>query len=64
MLRVGFVAMATLLLVSACNNPTADKPKAVTGEAGTASSSPIAGEKYKITPENSKIEFIGAKVTG
>jgi len=62
--RVGFVAIATLLLFSACANPTADKPKAITGEAGTASASPVAGEKYTITPENSKIEFIGAKVTG
>ena len=62
--RVGVMAIATLLLFSACANPAADKPKAVTGEAGTASSSPVAGEKYTITPDNSKIEFIGAKVTG
>jgi len=62
--RVGVKATATLLLLSACANPTADKPKAVTGEAATASASPVAGEKYRITTENSKIEFIGAKVTG
>lgn len=62
--RVGVMAITILLLVSGCSNPAADKPKAVTGEASTASSSPVAGEKYLITPENSKIEFIGAKVTG
>ena len=58
------IALVAALLFSACANPAADKPKAVTGEAGTASSSPVAGEKYTITPDNSKIEFIGAKVTG
>src|SRR4030095_16778450 len=58
------IALVAALLFSACANPTADKPKAVIGEAGTATSSPVAGEKYRITTENSKIEFIGAKVTG
>ena len=63
--RVALVAIAALLLLSACANPAADKPKAVVGEAtNTSSASPIAGEKYLITSENSKIEFIGAKVTG
>ena len=63
--RVALVAIAALLLLSACANPAADKPKAVVGEAtNTSSASPVAGEKYLITSENSKIEFIGAKVTG
>ena len=63
--RVAFVAIAVLLLLSACANPASDKPKAVVGEATNASSSPVAAaQKYVITPENSKIEFIGAKVTG
>lgn len=63
--RVALVAIAALLLLSACANPAADKPKAVVGEAtNTSSASPVAGEKYLITTENSKIEFIGAKVTG
>ena len=63
--RVAFVAIAALLFVSACANPASDKPKAVVGEATNASSSPVAAaQKYVITPENSKIEFIGAKVTG
>ena len=63
--RVALVAIAALLLLSACANPAADKPKAVVGEAtNTSSASPVAGEKYLITTENSQIEFIGAKVTG
>ena len=63
--RVALVAIAGLLLLSGCANPAADKPKAVVGEAtNTSSASPVVGEKYLITSENSKIEFIGAKVTG
>lgn len=62
--RVGFVALVGLLFISGCANPASDKPKAVTGEAGVASSPSVAGQKYLITTENSKIEFIGAKVTG
>jgi polyisoprenoid-binding protein YceI len=63
--RVALVAITALLLLSACANPAADKPKAVVGEAtNTSSASPVVGEKYLITSENSKIEFIGAKVTG
>ena len=62
--RVGLVALVALLLISSCANPADDKPKAVTGEATSASSPTAAGEKYSITPENSKIEFVGAKVTG
>jgi polyisoprenoid-binding protein YceI len=63
--RVALVAIAASLLLSACANPAADKPKAVVGEAtNTSSASPVGGEKYLITSENSKIEFIGAKVTG
>ena len=53
-----------MLLIAACANPASDKPKAVTSEAAPAASTQVAGEKYLITSENSKIEFIGAKVTG
>jgi polyisoprenoid-binding protein YceI len=62
-LRTVTVFLSLLCLV-ACSNPAADKPKAVTSEAAPAASSPVAGQRYSITPENSKIEFIGAKVTG
>src|SRR6266498_912140 len=53
-----------LLLAAACANPASDRPRAVTNEAATLASAPVGGEKYFITPENSKIEFIGSKVTG
>src|SRR5688572_19988238 len=53
-----------LLLIVACANPASDKPKAITNEAAPVASAPVAGEKYLITPENSKIEFVGSKVTG
>ena len=58
--------LPALLLVCACANPASDKPRAVTNDAApVAASSPVAqGEKYLITSENSKIEFVGSKVTG
>lgn len=65
-----FVALPTvllsLLLVCACANPASDKSKAVTSEAVAVASPAAAGvtQKYLITPENSKIEFVGSKVTG
>ncbi|HET6863570.1 MAG TPA: YceI family protein [Pyrinomonadaceae bacterium] len=60
---LGFVF--TLLFVAACANPAADRSKAVTGEAATASPQSVAqGEKYLINQQNSKIEFVGSKVVG
>ena len=60
---LGFVL--TLLFVAACANPAADKSKAVTAEAATASPQSVAqGERYLINPQNSKIEFVGSKVVG
>ncbi len=60
------IIVAVTMLVSACSDPAADKSKAVTGEA-TKVASPATnapGQKYLITPQNSKVEFIGSKVTG
>ena len=59
------VVLLSLLLVG-CSNPASDKSKAVTGEA-TTSQSPQAvtqGQKYLITAQNSKVEFVASKVTG
>ncbi len=57
--------LTTLLLVAACSNPATDKPRALTNEAApVASVSPAQGERYSITPDTSKIEFVGSKVTG
>jgi polyisoprenoid-binding protein YceI len=58
--------LSGLIFLSACSDPAADKSKAVTGEASKTASPAAAaqGTKYSITPQNSKIEFVGAKVTG
>lgn len=58
--------VAGVMLVSACSDPAADKTKAVTGEATQVASPAKAaqGQKYLITPQTSKIEFVGSKVTG
>jgi polyisoprenoid-binding protein YceI len=57
------------LLVSAaaaCNNPAKDKPKAEVTEAVQAPSAapPVGAVVYKFGPPDSKIEWVGAKVTG
>lgn len=58
------IILFALLLLTACN-PASDKPKAVTQSAAPVSSpATTGGQKYKITPATSKIEFVGAKVTG
>jgi len=58
--------LATLMLVSACSDPAADKSKAITGEAAPVASPSAAarGQKYVITPQNSKLEFVASQVTG
>ena len=58
--------LSGLIFLSACGDPAADKSKAVTGEAAQTASpaSAAQGTKYLITPQNSKIEFVGSKVTG
>ena len=68
MVRSGviLIILLSLLLVCSCANPAADKPKAVTSQAAPVSSSSpaVKGEKYSITPDSSKIEFLASKVTG
>ena len=57
--------LSALLLMVACADPAADKSKAVTGAATSASPQTTStGEKYLVTPQNSKIQFVGSKVTG
>jgi len=66
-MRIGVlpIVLAGLMVVAACGNPATNKSQAVTGEATQASSPhPAGSQKYLITPQNSKIEFIGSKVTG
>ena len=63
---VWLMIVVGVMLVSACADPAADKTKAVTGEATKAASPATAaqGQRYVITPQNSKVEFTGSKVTG
>lgn len=63
-LSVATVVLSALVLLTACGNPAADKSQAVTGEAAQVSPQAVGGQKYSITPENSKIEWVGSKVTG
>ena len=56
--------LLTALVVCSCSNPATNQPKAVTSEAAPTSSTSAQGEKYRITPETSKITFVGSKVTG
>jgi polyisoprenoid-binding protein YceI len=66
-MRRGFAITILLgfLVFTACNDPAADTTKARTGEATQVASPATAqGQKYLITTQNSKIEFVGSKVTG
>lgn len=62
--RMILTVLSGLLILCACANPAADKPKAVTSQAAPVSSAAVQGEKYLITSDNSKIEFVASKVTG
>lgn len=66
-MRLGVLTMilTVLMAAAACGNPATNKSQAVTGEATQApSAKPAGAQSYSITPENSKIEFVGSKVTG
>jgi len=58
--------LSGLIFLSACSDPATDKTRAVTGEAAQTASpaSAAQGTRYLITPQNSRIEFVGSKVTG
>ncbi len=57
------------IFLSACDDPSANKPKAATSEptSNKPANTPAPatkGETFAITPENSKVLFTGSKVTG
>lgn len=66
MIRKGVVVtiISGLMFLCACSDPAADKSRAVTGEAAQVSPQNVAGQRYVINAQNSKIEFVGSKVTG
>ena len=53
------------VLMCACANPAANKPKATVANAApeSAGAKPAGAETLKISPDNSKVEFVAAKVT-
>jgi polyisoprenoid-binding protein YceI len=57
------IVLATLMF--GCADPAANKPKATVANAEPEknSSQPAASERLAISPENSKVEFVAAKVT-
>lgn len=63
---IAITILLGLITFTACNDPAANTTKARTGEAGQVASPAAAqgGQKYQITSQNSKIEFVGSKVTG
>lgn len=63
-LGIAITILTGLMFVTACSDPAAKHPKATTGAATQASPQNVAGQKYLITSQNSKIEFIGSQVTG
>ena len=58
--------LAFALSIAACANPADDKPHATVSEATQTpdAAKPAGAETLAITPANSKIEFVGSKVTG
>ena|SRR5215510_6580990 len=60
---ITIVVLAANLAIS-CANPAANKPQATVGKAASDNSAkPAAAETLAISPSNSKVEFVAAKVT-
>jgi len=59
------LVLTALMLFTACGNPATNKSRAVTGEPAPASpqAAQASAQKYSITSQNSKIDFIGSQVT-
>ena len=64
-----YLTLPTLIIFAVltygCADPAANKTKATVGNAQSESNSPkpAGAEKLLISPENSKVEFVAAKVT-
>lgn len=76
MKKLLFLTLAVTVFLAACEDPAANKTKATTTNSTTGNSTvnapantvseikPATGNGLPITPENSKVEFTGSKVTG
>jgi polyisoprenoid-binding protein YceI len=59
------LALAVTLTLAACDNsPAKGKPQAATAEPVPAAAAPASAAKYTFSNSGSKIDFVGAKVTG
>ena len=65
--------LSATVFLAACEDPAANKPKATTAESTTTNTTaansatakaPMQGEVLAIDNENSKVSFVGSKVTG
>jgi polyisoprenoid-binding protein YceI len=54
----------SLFAAAACENPAADKPKAGAAAPAAPAAAPTGGQALAFSAAGSKIEFVGAKVTG
>lgn len=68
--KLGLAILALSIFLTACENPAANKARAITSTASSAAANtrrPVAsakGDSLAVTPENSKVLFTGSKVTG
>ena len=65
MRALSFLILVTALSTFACANPAANKPKASVSNAAPEGNSakPAGAETLTISPDNSKVDFVAAKVT-
>jgi len=66
MTKLGIGILSLALFLAACEDPAANKTKAVTSNANsnTATARQTKGESVPLTPATSKVEFTGSKVSG
>jgi polyisoprenoid-binding protein YceI len=68
-MRFALVVFVISIFFAACEDPSANKPRAqtsepVSGPANRTSANTSDSTALPISPENSRIEFVGSKVTG
>ena len=62
--QIVVLCLLLTLIAVACSDPAANKPKASVGNAAPESgAAKTGGETLTISPENSKVDFVAAKVT-
>src|SRR5215203_1314242 len=73
MMKFGLAIVLLSGLLAACEDPAANKARALTSNVSTSAANsqatvtaaaPTKGESLAVTPENSKVLFTGSKVTG